>query len=182
MDSDLQRWLERTGETTLRNIGITKGQTLLDFGCGPGNYTIPAARIVGDDGVVYALDKNHRALDALMERAYAARLTNIHRMDTSGEITIKLPDELVDVVLLYDIFWYIPVYDRRFHALLSEVHRVAKPDALLSIYPTHTDPDQLRSMIEHSGFQFIGTYSGTFYHYRWLEQGQVLNFTKHMRT
>jgi ubiquinone/menaquinone biosynthesis C-methylase UbiE len=179
MDSDLKVWMEQTGEMTLRNIGITSGQTLLDFGCGSGNYVIPAARIVGDDGVVYALDKNQHALDALMERAHAAGLTNIHRMDTSGEITIRLPDERVDVVLLYDIFWYIPVSDYRLQAVLLEVHRVAKPDALLSVYPTHTDPDQLRSTIEHLGFQFTGTYSGTFYHYRWLEQGQVLNFKKH---
>jgi precorrin-6B methylase 2 len=71
MDSDLLIWLERTGETTLRSIGITNGQILLDFGCGSGNYVIPAARIVGDEGVVYALDKNYYALDALMERVHA---------------------------------------------------------------------------------------------------------------
>jgi len=31
----------------LERIGIRRGQTVLDFGCGYGAYTIPVARIVG---------------------------------------------------------------------------------------------------------------------------------------
>jgi len=41
----------------LERIGISKGQTVLDFGCGYGIYTIPVAKIVGKQGRVYALDK-----------------------------------------------------------------------------------------------------------------------------
>jgi len=38
-------------------MGIKRGQTILDFGCGSGNYANPAALIVGRKGKVYALDK-----------------------------------------------------------------------------------------------------------------------------
>jgi len=65
----LKEWFEKQGEDVLRRIGITEGQKVLDFGCGSGNYTIPIAKIVGDEGTVYALDKNSYSLNELMQRA-----------------------------------------------------------------------------------------------------------------
>jgi len=118
----------------LERIGIRRGQTVLDFGCGYGIYTIPVARIVGEQGRVYALDKDKEALDALMQKADSACLTNIERMETSGELEIKLADETVDVVLLFDVFhsFYFPqAGDRR--RLLGEIYRIMKPSAFLSI-------------------------------------------------
>ena len=50
--------LELRALEVLRRIGIKKGQTVLDFGCGYGAYTIPVAEIVGEQGRVYALDKD----------------------------------------------------------------------------------------------------------------------------
>jgi cyclopropane fatty-acyl-phospholipid synthase-like methyltransferase len=38
----------------LKKVGIWPGDLVLDFGCGRGCYTIPAAGIVGKRGVVYA--------------------------------------------------------------------------------------------------------------------------------
>jgi precorrin-6B methylase 2 len=74
---DKEKWLEQDGVKFLRRIGIRRGQILLDFGCGSGNYAIPAAEIVGGEGTIYALDKNRRALDELMRKAEAEGLTNI---------------------------------------------------------------------------------------------------------
>jgi len=81
-------------------VGIRKGQILLDFGCGSGDYAIPVARIVGQEGKVYALDKDRRDLDKLMERAESEGLENIERMETSGELKIAMEDESFDAVLL----------------------------------------------------------------------------------
>jgi ubiquinone/menaquinone biosynthesis C-methylase UbiE len=68
MESDVKRWIEKDGEAFLKDIGIKKGQTILDFGCGVGNYTLPAAKLVGESGRVFALDKNEETLDELMKR------------------------------------------------------------------------------------------------------------------
>ena len=43
-------------EELLRSLGLRAGQTIADIGCGPGFFTVPAARIVGEDGHVYAAD------------------------------------------------------------------------------------------------------------------------------
>jgi ubiquinone/menaquinone biosynthesis C-methylase UbiE len=128
----------------LRQIGIKRGQTVLDFGCGYGAYTIPIAEIVGEQGRVYALDKDKEALDALIQKAESAGLKNIVRMDTSGELKIELTDESVDIVLLFDVFhsFYFPQADDR-RRLLSEIRRVIKPSASLaiSVWPNLAEPE-----------------------------------------
>ena len=128
----------------LQQIGISRSQTVLDFGCGYGAYTIPVAGIVGERGRVYALDKDKEALDTLMQRGKSAGLKNIDRMETSGELEIGLTDESVDVVLLFDVFhsFYFPkTEDRR--RLLIEIRRVMKPSAFLaiSVWPNLVEPE-----------------------------------------
>ncbi len=117
-----------------QQIGIRSGQTVLDFGCGLGIYTLPVAKIVGEQGMVYALDKDKEVLDQLMQKAQSAGLRNIRRMETSGESVIDLTDESVDVVLLFDVFhsFYFPRADDR-EKLLREVYRIMKPSGFLSI-------------------------------------------------
>jgi len=78
----LRDWLNGKAQEFLKSIGLRRGHKVLDFGCGRGNYTIPAAQVVGNEGRVYALDKNPRSLDELMRRAAARDLDNIVRMDT----------------------------------------------------------------------------------------------------
>jgi len=128
----------------LQQIGISRSQTVLDFGCGYGAYTIPVAGIVGERGRVYALDKDKEALDTLMQRGESAGLKNIDRMETSGELEIRLTDESVDVVLLFDVFhsFYFPQSDDR-RRLLSEIYRIMKPSAILSIsvWPNLIEPE-----------------------------------------
>ena len=136
--------LESRAIEVLERIGIRRGQTVLDFGCGYGMYTIPVAKIVGDQGRVYALDKDKEALDTLMRKAGSAGLKNIERMVTSGELEIELTDESVDVVLLFDVFhsFYFPqAGDRR--RLLSEIYRIMKPSAFLSVsvWPNLAEPE-----------------------------------------
>ncbi|MCK4241915.1 MAG: methyltransferase domain-containing protein, partial [Dehalococcoidia bacterium] len=40
----------------LKEVGIEPGFHVLDYGCGPGSYTIPLAELVGESGKIYALD------------------------------------------------------------------------------------------------------------------------------
>ena len=174
----LKDWFEKQGEDVLRRIGIKEGQTVLDFGCGSGNYTIPIAKIVGNKGTVYALDKNRYPLNELMQRARAEGLTNIKRIDTSGEMKIILDDESVDAVLLYDIFWYFTLWDPRLLELLSEVYRVSRPNALVSVYPKHIDSEQLQERLENVGFRFKERLYDTFIHEGHLGRDFILNFSK----
>lgn len=126
----------------LKRIGIKTGVSVLDFGCGSGTYTIPVAKIVGKQGRVYALDKDKNALDNLMKKAELAGLKNIKKMATSGELEIELPDESVDVSLIFDVFhrYYFPqIEDRK--RLLDEIYRIIKIDGFLSVWTKHMESE-----------------------------------------
>jgi len=42
--------------------------TVLDHGCGPGFYTIPLAYLVGEKGMVYAVDSDRKSIQALEDK------------------------------------------------------------------------------------------------------------------
>ena len=63
------KWLRGHIEEVLTEIGIEENQRVLDFGCGSGAYAIPAAKLVGKKGRIYALDKSAGALETLKENA-----------------------------------------------------------------------------------------------------------------
>ena len=165
----------------LERIGIRGGQTILDFGCGYGIYTIPVAKIVGAQGRVYALDKDKDALDALMQKARSACLINIERMETSGELGIELADGTIDMVLLLDVFhsFYFPeVEDRR--RLLGEIRRVMKPSAFLSIsvWPNLIEPE-IEDEINNANFRLEKGVPETLNNgNKDLETRRILNFGK----
>ena len=50
MKDDVKKWIKEDGQKFLREIGIKKGQTVLDFGCGQDHYTIPVSKAVGKNG------------------------------------------------------------------------------------------------------------------------------------
>jgi ubiquinone/menaquinone biosynthesis C-methylase UbiE len=133
----------------LTGAGLEKGQVVLEYGCGIGSYTIPAAQIVGDKGTVYALDIHPLSIKTVKNRSAKENLTNIKTILSDRDT--GLPDECVDVVLLYDTFHLV----RDQQALLEELHRVLKPAGFLSADHMHTDKeDFLETMQAGNRFSF----------------------------
>ncbi len=107
---------------------VAKGQTFLDYGCGTGFFTFLAAKIVGMNGKVYALDCFPRQLEIVEKRARNKALTNIKTILSDYET--GLPDESIDTVWMCDVLHEI----KQKRALLEELHRVLKRDGVLVIY------------------------------------------------
>jgi ubiquinone/menaquinone biosynthesis C-methylase UbiE len=93
--------------------------------------------MVGDGGVVYALDVHPLAIRAVERRAQEANLSNIRTILSDGDTA--LPDGSVDAVLLYDVLHSVP--EKR--ALLAELCRVLRPGGLLLVKPDHMTRDEL---------------------------------------
>jgi len=111
----------------LQKSGVREGQTVLDFGCGSGHFTIAAARMVEDNGKVYALDIHPLAIEAVKRKVAKEGLPNVTTILSDRDT--GLSDESVDLVLLYRTFYLVK--DKQ--GLLDELHRVLKPDCILSV-------------------------------------------------
>jgi SAM-dependent methyltransferase len=171
-EMEFREWLTENASEVLKAIGIKEGQTIIDYGCGPGFFTIPAARLVGDTGRVYALDVNPRMLENIKGKADSAGLKNVEAvlLDRS-ELSIGLPDYVADFLMVYDVMHEIKDRPR----LLKELHRVAKHGSVLSIFPMHMGTDKLLDvMTENSLFCYRERYSPSGY------QGasEIVNFDK----
>ena len=107
--------------------GIKKGSHVLDYGCGPGFVTIPAAKIVGDQGAVYALDIHPLSIQIIKRKIKKYNLKNVKTILTNK--STGLPDESIDIVLLFNVIFMIK--DKE--VLIKELHRVLKKGGIISI-------------------------------------------------
>lgn len=59
------------------SFGIQRGMTVVDYGCGPGRYSVEFARLVSPDGKVYAVDVLEIALQETQKRLKENRISNV---------------------------------------------------------------------------------------------------------
>ena len=112
----------------LNAAGLKPGQKVLEVGCGPGFFTIPAAKIVGDKGKVYALDVNPVAVETVRRKIMENNLKNVKIMLADASET-GLPDESIDVAFLFGVIHALKDVD----AVMREMHRILKVKGILSV-------------------------------------------------
>jgi ubiquinone/menaquinone biosynthesis C-methylase UbiE len=131
----------------LKEVGIQTGFQVLDFGCGPGSYVPAVSELVGPAGKVYALDIHPLAVQSVQRLVSRKGLTNVETV--LSDCQTGLPDESLDVALLYDIYHDLAEPE----AILKEIHRVLKPDGVLSFNDHHMKDEEVRKEIA-SGSSF----------------------------
>lgn len=131
---------------TLEEAGVRRGMRVLDFGCGPGRYTLPAAGLVGGEGIVYAVDVHPLAIGMVERKVRRDRLSNVLTIRT--ECVTGLSSGSIDIVLLFDA-----LHDMENKmAVLTEIHRVLDQNGRLQYKDHSLFGDQLVSLMESSGF------------------------------
>jgi len=133
----------------LSEVGISEGQSVLDFGCGSGTYSIPAAKLVGKDGRVYSLDVSQGALKKLSRRAKKEGVDNIITLLSSDDVEIPISNERLNNVLLIDVLQEIS--DK--NTLFKEIYRILRPDGLMTVYPMHIDADEVINLASDLKFR-----------------------------
>jgi ubiquinone/menaquinone biosynthesis C-methylase UbiE len=113
-------------------FGIQNGQTVVDYGCGPGRYTLRFARQVGEHGKVYAVDVQELAIETVKRKMESQNIKNIIPILARGFDT-GIPDHSVDRVLALDMFFLV----NNPAALLAEIHRILHRDGLLILDDGH---------------------------------------------
>jgi ubiquinone/menaquinone biosynthesis C-methylase UbiE len=129
----------------LKEVEIKPGFHVLDYGCGPGSYIVPLAKLVGNTGKIYALDIHPLAIQRVQNIALKKGLTNLEAI--YSDCKTGLPDNSVDAVLLYDIFHDLDASNE----VLRELHRVLKPNGILSFSDHHMKGNEIVSKISNGG-------------------------------
>lgn len=113
-------------------FGVKAGQTVVDYGCGPGRYAVELARLVGTTGKVIAVDlveialqKTHRKLEESGFQNFELKLADGYNSDVS--------DNIADIAFAIDMFHHISDTN----AFLQEIYRITKPDGLLILSGGH---------------------------------------------
>ena len=133
----------------LQAAGLKPGQTVLEVGCGPGFFTIPTARIVGEKGMVYALDINPLAIRRVTGKIQKQAISNVKPMLANAADT-ALPEESVDIAFLFGL----PRIAGGRENLFAEMHRVLKPGAILVLEKRRTSEEKLTRDMEQKGFAY----------------------------
>ncbi len=129
----------------LEEVGIEAGFHVLDYGCGPGSYIVPLAKLVGKSGKIYALDVHPLAIQSVQRLASKNGLTNVQTILSDCETGLQ-PSSL-DAVLLYDILHDLDDPN----GVLEELHRVLRLKGILSVSDHHMKQDEIESRVISEG-------------------------------
>jgi ubiquinone/menaquinone biosynthesis C-methylase UbiE len=124
---------ERARETDpfglLRWAGLLAGGTVVDYGAGPGFFTLPAAEVVGSSGQVVAVDLEPRMRDEVARRAQLLGCQNIEVLDPEG--AKRLPAGVASLVIAALLLHDLSAEERK--AVLPELRRLCAPDGRLLV-------------------------------------------------
>ncbi len=109
---------------------VKPGQTVLEVGSGTGFFTLPAARLIGDQGRLIAMEPLATYVDRLTRRVEDAGLRNVDVVQRDALAT-RLDTESIDRVLLFGV---LPFPSLPLNRLLPEMHRILKPDGVMAVW------------------------------------------------
>jgi ubiquinone/menaquinone biosynthesis C-methylase UbiE len=133
-------------EKRVNGFGIRPSMTVVDYGCGPGRYTVHYSRLAGRQGKVYALDIHPMAMDLVRQKMDRFGLDNVEPRLAQGYDS-GLPDATADLVTAIDMFFAI----RDQTAFLAELKRIAKPDGILILDDGHQPRSHTKAQIAAAG-------------------------------
>ncbi len=123
MSDDRKGWQDP--DSILRSIGVKRGMTVADLGCGPGFFTLPIASMVGEKGRVYSVDSNATMVSHLLRNIESTGIkTRVEALHADVSKT-GIPTGSVDVALFANILHDIEDTG----SFLREVRRICKPGA-----------------------------------------------------
>ncbi len=92
---------------------IKEGMTVMDFGCGPGYFTIDMAQLIGKTGRVIAVDLQEGMLEKLKQKIHDTDLEEIIRLHKCEENKIGFTEK-IEFVLAFYVFMKFPIRKHSF--------------------------------------------------------------------
>lgn len=162
----------------IARLGINHGMKVVDLGAGSGFYSILAARQVGVDGRVYAVDVQKELLDRIRSIGAAEGLRNIEVVWGNAEKIggTKLREAIADRLIASNILFQIEKPDD----FVLEIKRILKPGGKLLLVDwsdlSPLSPQQIvskvkaKALFEKAGFKVDQTFDAGEHHYGFVFQ------------
>ncbi len=137
--------------------GISIGMTCVDLGSGTGVFAFPMARLVGENGIVYAVDNSRDMLDYLASNSPGPQL----KMVEADVSMTGLAGDIADVCLAAFVLHELPDRSKALH----EACRLLKPGGKIVIVEWRMDsrigppadvkisPERARDLLRDAGFE-----------------------------
>jgi len=130
----------------LRKFGIKPGSIIIDYGCGTGAFIKDASKMVGVNGLVYAVDVHEMAIESVERLKKMHNLVNVRPVLSDGKRT-AIPDNTADLIYALDMFHMV----KDTGPFLNELCRITKPDGILIIEDGHQPRSLSKEKILGSG-------------------------------
>lgn len=108
---------------------LAPGQTVVDYGCGPGGLAVELARRVSPGGRVHGVDLNKAFLERAAARAKRDGVEALIDWHTTDGERIPLESRVADRLVCKNVMEYVPDVA----GTLAEFRRVVKPGGLVHV-------------------------------------------------
>ncbi len=116
LDSRVRSWLQQPARILAPYL--KEGMLAVDFGCGPGFFTLEMARRVGSSGRVIAVDLQEGMLEKLAKKVKASGLADRIDLHLCEKKSIGIKSE-ADFILAFYVVHEVPDQDRLFRQLAA---------------------------------------------------------------
>jgi len=137
---------------------VREEMTVIDYGCGMGYFSLPLAKLVGDNGRVICIDAQEKMLNSLRKRAVKAGVIKSVTTKLIDRETPEFNNQLspIDFVLLFAAAHEVSNQEILFHQLFEALKNNGK---MLFVEPAaHVSKknfEQSLSLALKSGFKII---------------------------
>lgn len=124
--ADRDKW-QKPGEL-IRQLNLKLGSHVADIGCHEGYMTFKLSTVVGEEGLVYAIDVEQSKLDQLKINQEQSKVKNV--VTVKGDFDDpKLPVNSLDAVIIVDTYHEMDDHD----AILQHVMKALKQSGRLVV-------------------------------------------------
>ena len=124
----LERGIEAKIPAVIEKLRLKPGDIVADIGSGSGTFSVPMAKAIAPNGILYAVDIDPKMLDYVAERAKKEGVTNLRTVLGVSDDP-KLPVKDVDVAFFHRVLHMIE--HRQIY--LNETAKYLKPDGRIVI-------------------------------------------------
>jgi len=142
LDSGFRKWFQNPRK--ILHPYIREGMTVLDFGCGPGFFSIDIAQMVGKTGRVIASDLQEGMLQRIKDKINGTELENRFHLHRCQETRIGWSGK-IDFALAFYVIHEVPNQEDFFRELAS----MLKPNGQILVVepPIHVSGSAFKEMV-----------------------------------